>query len=587
MPLVRRILAAGFLLAVSLCAQSPLPNAGVGDGKPGESLEPARPLTAQGLENLRALARLFGFVRYFHPSDEAAAADWSRFAVAAVRAIEPASTPAELAAKLQSVFAPVAPRVRVVPAGAPRPMMEMQSGPFVLLWQYRGLGPPQGKSPFIATRFLIPAEQAPLVAFAPFHEDLPGAVSCMVPMAIYRAQGLLAQARPLPPPEGSPNDRATRLAAVIVAWNVFEHFYPYLEDLGPVWMGALGPLLSEAAKDEDAQAFHATLQKMTVILRDGHSSISGPGAPDYVPPVVWTMAEGRIAALSIQGTADVKPGDALISIDGKPAAEVLAAREAGMAGSTPQCIRERALPYLLAHAAHDKVQVELEPAAQPGAHRTVTLQCEVRAGDLHPPLPAKIAEVEPGIFYVDLDRIGDADFAAAVPALAKARGIVYDLRGDPNDHLQFRPFFGHLLDRAVQGPPIADPIVTRPDGSETIFQESQWLASPLPPYFPAKRAFLSGGRAIGYAETILSIVERYKVGEIVGEASGGINGTVNSFTMPGGYELTWTGERVRKHDGTALFGVGVRPTIPVSPTRTGLAAGRDEVLERGIQAVKQ
>ena len=473
-----RMLSTAVLLAASLCAQSPLANTGLGEGQPGETLEPARPLTPQGFDNLRALARLFGFVRYFHPSDEAATADWNRFAVAAVRAVEPAGTPAELAAKLESAFAPVAQQVRVVPVGAPRPEMDMQFGPFVALWQHRGLGPPQGKSPYISSRFLIPRAQA-LVQFAAFREDLPGGVSCMVPMALYRNQGPLAQARALPAPGGSPNDRATRLAAVIVAWNVFQDFYPYFEELGPVWMAALGPLLSEAARDKDAQAFHATLQKMAVILRDGHGYVSGPGAPpDYVPPVVWTMAEGRITALSVQGTADVKPGEALISIDGQPAAEVLAAREADMPGSTPQCIRERGLPYLLARAPDDRVQVELEPAAQPGARRTVTLDCTIRTGDLHPPRPGKIAE-------------------------------------------------------------------------------------------------------------LLSIVERYKLAEIGGEPSGGINGAVNSFTVPGGYELTWTGERVRKHDGSPLFGVGIRPTIPVSPTRAGIAAGRDEVLERGVQAVKQ
>jgi hypothetical protein len=43
---------------------------------------------------------------------------------------------------------------------------------------------------------------------------------------------------------------------------------------------------------------------------------------------------------------------------------------------------------------------------------------------------------------------------------------------------------------------------------------------------------------------------------------------------------------VRQYDGSPLFGVGIRPTIPISPTRAGIAAGRDEVLERGIQAVK-
>jgi len=34
-------------------------------------------------------------------------------------------------------------------------------------------------------------------------------------------------------------------------------------------------------------------------------------------------------------------------------------------------------------------------------------------------------------------------------------------------------------------------------------------------------------------------------------------------------------------------GVGILPTLPVAPTMQGIAAGRDEVLERGIAAVSR
>ena len=572
------MLSAGVLLAASLCAQPP---------STGGSTEAARPLTAQGLENLQALARMIGFVRYFYPSDEAAGADWNRFAVEAVKAVEPASSPADLAAKLQSVFAPVAPQVRVMTAGAPRPLMEMQSGPMVVLYQYRGLGPPQGRpGPFYSTRFLVPPAQA-LIAFAPFRADLPGGVTCMVPLALYRSQGPLAQPPPLPPPGGSLEDRAVRLAAVMVAWNVYQNFYPYIDQVGPVWLAALGRLLSEAATDKDAAAFHATLLKMTAVARDGQSRLNGPGAPpDYVPPVAWTVAEGRITALGVQGTADVKPGDALVSIDGQPAADVLEAKEKFAAGSTPQAVRELALPYLLARAQGAKVQVELESLGAGGAKRAVALECSVRAGDLHPPRPEKIAEIEPGIFYVDLDRVTDSEFNAGLAALSKARGIVYDLRGDSSRMPQFFTVIGRLLNRQAQGPPMAVPIVTRPDGGETFYQENQWLASPMPPYLGAKRAFLTDGRTTGAAETILAMVSRYRLGEIVGEASGGMNGTLNSFTMPGGFDLTFTAERVRQDDGSPLFGAGIPPTAAVAPTRAAIAAGRDEALERALQAVR-
>jgi len=216
----------------------------------------------------------------------------------------------------------------------------------------------------------------------------------------------------------------------------------------------------------------------------------------------------------------------------------------------------------------------------------VRLECTVRAADLHPPRPAKIAELAPRILYVDPGRVTDSDFAAALSSLVQARGIIYDLRG-PHFLPQLYVFLGHLLNRPAQGPPTEAPVVTRPDGAETIFQESRWTASPVPPYLSARIAFLAGGSTVGTAETILAVAGRYRLGEIVGGSSGGAGGMVNSFTLPGGYELTWSAEKVRNYDGSPLFGVGIRPTVPVSPTLAGIAAGKDEVLERAIQAVSE
>ena len=55
---------------------------------PALVVEPPRPATERGLANLRAFTQLLGYVRYFHPSDEAAEADWETFAIAGIRAVE-------------------------------------------------------------------------------------------------------------------------------------------------------------------------------------------------------------------------------------------------------------------------------------------------------------------------------------------------------------------------------------------------------------------------------------------------------------------------------------------------------------------
>ena len=44
---------------------------------------------------------------------------------------------------------------------------------------------------------------------------------------------------------------------------------------------------------------------------------------------------------------------------------------------------------------------------------------------------------------------------------------------------------------------------------------------------------------------------------------------------------------IRKKDGSPHLGVGIKPTVPVSRTLAGVIAGRDELLEKGIEVVSQ
>jgi len=127
-----------------------------------------------------------------------------------------------------------------------------------------------------------------------------------------------------------------------------------------------------------------------------------------------------------------------------------------------------------------------------------------------------------------------------------------------------------------------------PDRQNMQFKRGgEWNLQPANPTLTAKKAFITDGRAISYAESCMGIVEYYKLGAIVGGPTAGTNGNVNMVSLPGGYAITWTGMKVLKHDGSRHHGVGINPTIPVSRTRAGIAAGRDEFLERAIIAVKE
>ncbi|MCE2425277.1 MAG: hypothetical protein J4F45_09280, partial [Pseudomonadales bacterium] len=200
------------------------------------------------------------------------------------------------------------------------------------------------------------------------------------------------------------------------------------------------------------------------------------------------------------------------------------------------------------------------------------------------PRPDQGAELADGVLYVDLDGIKHIrEFNALVPRLAEAKGIVFDLRGYPA--FPFTPVIAHLIDDTVNSAQWHVPLVHHPDRRGMQFQFSNWTVNPQKPRFTKNVAFVTDGRAISAAETLLGIIEHYKLAEIVGGPTAGTNGNINPFVLPGGYHITWTGMRVLKHDGSQHHGVGIRPTVPVSRTIEGIAAGRDELLERAVAIV--
>lgn len=98
--------------------------------------------------------------------------------------------------------------------------------------------------------------------------------------------------------------------------------------------------------------------------------------------------------------------------------------------------------------------------------------------------------------------------------------------------------------------------------------------------------FLADGSVISYAESVMGIVEAYRLGMIVGEPTAGTNSNVNRTDLALGYGMIWTGMKVLKHDGIRHHGVGILPTVPVSKTIKGIREGRGEQFERALALVE-
>jgi len=406
--------------------------------------------------------------------------------------------------------------------------------------------------PIATPRFIRPEEVLQV--------DLGAGVTAYLPISLY------ADAQPapaMPKAEASGDSREARLAAAALAWGILQHFHPAGQpgDPRPVFAAA-----------EDRESFLRAMRSLLVPLNDTRANILRMDeAMPVALPLAWEWIEGRLVI-----TGGIHTGDVVLRVDGRPVKEVIQEEEALVSAATPEARRWWTLERLLHGPPGSRVTLRLEKAGEVALTRDTPYERLV-AGTPLPP----VAEPRPGIVYVDLGRIEEKDFESLLPRLAAARGVVFDLRRGSNVS---NAVLSHLTGRTISSSQWQVPVVMKPDRSDVEWMTTFWNIPPKTPRI-RRAAFLVDGRSDGFSETLLGMIEAHRLGEIVGARSGGSNGSVNRTDLPGGYRLMWTGQRVLKHDGSPLHGIGISPTVPAARTIEGVAAGRDEIVERAIDSL--
>ena len=413
-----------------------------------------------------------------------------------------------------------------------------------------------------------------------FDRELGAGLGCRVTVGL----PLTAPAKPSPTllqDLPGPEDPAVRAGAVIVGWNVLRHFYPYHDVLDQDWDVVLDETIEDVLDDRGPDDLALTLRRLVHKLHDGHGAVSGPGTTAEFLPLRLARIDGAFIVLAAPKDSGLARGDELVALDGKAIAEAYRALVPLTSGA-PQWIGHKLLAW---------GQVTAGP---PGSTATVQarrgdelIEVELARGKVPPPPEfdrPSIEKLDDGTYYVDLDRAPSSEIVEKIDAIAKAPGVVFDLRGYPKGG---PAYLGHLLSEPDTAKWMHVPRIIYPDFDDVAgWTHHGWAVQPAEPHIEGKVAFITGPGAISYAESVMGMVEGYELGAIVGAPTAGANGNVNPFGVPGGYTITYTGMKVTRLDGGQHHIVGVQPTHPAERTLEGIRAGKDELLDEALALVR-
>jgi len=401
--------------------------------------------------------------------------------------------------------------------------------------------------------------------------------------------------RPTPPWRQEPNyqdalypSRELRLLAGAKLWTVVRFFFAYQELMDRPWESRLPGLLEKLEAAKDATAYVLALAEATTWLQDAHAIVRGhPELQRFygtLPPVWVTDLDGKAVVVEVRDAASAQglvPGDIIETVDGEPI-DARARRFAPyVAASLASYHRDLTLLIALGGEAGSTAVLGVRGAQGPKQAKLI----RTPRAKLPPSKAASYRVLEGNIGLVDLGKLEVQEVPAMFEKLKDTRGIVFDLRAYPRgtmwalgpyfDVKGSRPFAWYL--RPISGAASNIGWVKYVD----------WLRESDVPKYRGRTVTLIDSRTISQAEHTGLMLKAAADTVFLGSATAGTNGDVTQAVLPGAVTFYFTGQQVLHGDGRQLQRKGLEPDVKLRPTVAGLQAGRDELLERAVQLLRQ
>jgi len=394
-----------------------------------------------------------------------------------------------------------------------------------------------------------------------------------------------------------------RLDGFIKLWDTVKNHFVYFDQVPALdWNEVLEEYEPKVRAAQTVAEYYNVLQEMTALLKDGHTKVWSPFFfnPFYraIPPFQLKEIEGRTIITEVRKddpdiqASGLQPGMEVLAINGKSIKDVLKEIMVYISASTPQALTFKSYQKLL--MGYKGTYINLTVKDVQGNKRLVKLKRKVNFHEILCYLGIFCDLVEShclkdNIGYIHIQNFITEgvvkEFDQAISKLMDTDGLILDLRGTLGGNSRYSlSVAGRLINKAVPGFKILINKTGKINESELPLVKT--ITPRGKPYLKPIVVLVDAGTVSATEDALLGLHYSKRV-VIVGEATCGSTGQPIVIKLPCGGKALVCASVSAYPDGRPFVGVGIIPDVKVHPTIDGISSGKDEVLEKGIEIVKE
>ncbi|HEY4539137.1 MAG TPA: S41 family peptidase [Faecalibacter sp.] len=390
-------------------------------------------------------------------------------------------------------------------------------------------------------------------------------------------------------------DAATRLLALYRYWNNIQYFYPYKHLTDQSWDSILVSYIPKFIDASDELAYELVVLQLMAETNDSHAMIKA-GNDQILKQKGQYYASFRGAFIEDQfimvddyqpqftSSIGIQKGDRITRINGKYVEDMVKELTPYYPASNKgSYLRNLAMDLLRSNQSTMNITFESNGKSM---ELTIPLypkdQLDYYTWYKTNPLDKGYHVMENNLGYISIAALKEKDILRLKKDLISTKGIIIDLRNYPNLRLP-EELASYFVNDKVPYAKFSFPNVQHP--GEFLVSAKNILRKQKVTY-TGKVVVLVNEVTQSAAEFLAMALKVGPQTVIMGNQTAGADGNVISMILPGGIESWVSGLGVYYPDGRETQRIGIVPDIEVKPTRKGIQANRDEVLEAAIAYLK-